>query len=243
MPTAGHRTTDGRWNRHQYGFLWGRRQQHRPFGRPSPAPHPGGLDPLCGYGGGASPHLRLPGHHGPLAEGPRDAAHHQSLQDHTGRKAADFGAGVLAERHPALDGLRLQAVFPETQDRAAGQVLQPLPALPQGMGGGKTGGEVHRLRRRRELPQRQSAAGRPGRPKVQQVVSPDGMGMGPGGLPASHRRCGPAPAGQILLLLLPQHEGGGDHPPAGPPPGPVPKGHRLGRQRPPQFENGPGPGP
>ena len=64
-----------------------------------------------------------------------------------------------------------------------------------------------------------------------------------GGLPASHRRCGPAPAGQILLLLLPQHEGGGDHPPAGPPPGPVPKGHRLGRQRPPQFENGPGPGP
>ena len=24
---------------------------------------------------------------------------------------------------------------PETQDRAAGQVLQPLPALPQGMGG------------------------------------------------------------------------------------------------------------
>ena len=42
---------------------------------------------------------------------------------------------------------------------------------------------------------------------------------------------------------LPQHEGGGDHPPAGPPPGPVPKGHRPGGQRPPQFENGPGPGP
>ena len=36
------------------------------------------------------------------------------------------------------------------------------------------------------LPQRQSAAGRPGRPKVQQVVSPDGMGMGPGGLSAGH---------------------------------------------------------
>ena len=26
--------------------------------------------------------------------------------------------------------------------------------------------------------------------------------MGPGGLPASHRRCGPAPAGQVLLFLL-----------------------------------------
>ena len=28
---------------------------------------------------------------------------------------------MLAERHPALYGLRFQAVFPETQDRAAGQ--------------------------------------------------------------------------------------------------------------------------
>ena len=43
-------------------------------------------------------------------------------------------------------GLRLQAVFPETQDRAAGKVLQPLSALPQkGMGSGQAGGEVYRL--------------------------------------------------------------------------------------------------
>ena len=40
---------------------------------------PGRPDPLCGYRGGASPHLCLPGHHGPLAEGPRDAAHYQSV--------------------------------------------------------------------------------------------------------------------------------------------------------------------
>ena len=36
------------------------------------------------------------------------------------------------------------------------------------------------------LPQRQGAAGRPGRPKIQQVVSPDGMGMGPGSVYAGH---------------------------------------------------------
>ena len=59
-----------------------------------------------------------------MAEGPRDAAHYQSLQDHAGRQAADPGAGVFAERHPALHRLRLQTVFPETQDRAAGKVLQ-----------------------------------------------------------------------------------------------------------------------
>ena len=53
-------------------------------------------------------------------------------------------------------------------------------------GSGQAGGEIHRLRRRRGLPQRQGAAGRPGRPQVQQVVSPDGMGMGPGGLSAGH---------------------------------------------------------
>ena len=129
---------------------------------------------------------RVPGHYGPLAEGPRDAAYHQGLQDHAGRQAADFGAGVLAERHFALNRLRLQAMFPETQDRAAGKVLQSLFALSKGMGGGQAGGEVHRLRRRRGLPQRQGAAGRPGRPQVQQVVSPDGMGMGPGGLSAGH---------------------------------------------------------
>ena len=36
---------------------------------------------------------------------------------------------------------------------AATQVLQSLFALSKGMGGGQTGGEVHRLRRRRGLPQ------------------------------------------------------------------------------------------
>lgn len=154
--------------KHQYGFLRGRCQQHRPFDRPAPAPHPGGPDPLCGYRGGASPHLCLPGRHGPMAEGPRDAAHHQSLQDHAGRKAADPGAGVFAERHPAFHRLRLQAVFPETQDRATGKVLQSLFALPKGMGSGQAGGEIYWLRRRRGLPQRQGAAGRPGRPQVQQ---------------------------------------------------------------------------
>lgn len=65
--------------KHQYGFLWGRRQQHRPFDRAAPAPYPGGPDSLCGYGGRASPHLRLSGGDGPLAEGPRDASHYQSV--------------------------------------------------------------------------------------------------------------------------------------------------------------------
>ena len=37
--------------------------------------YPGGPDSLCGYGGRASPHLRLSGGDGPLAEGPRDASH------------------------------------------------------------------------------------------------------------------------------------------------------------------------
>ena len=63
--------------KHQYGFLRGRRQQHRPSNRAAPAPYPGGPDPLCGYGSGASPHLRLSGCDGFLAEGPRDAAHYQ----------------------------------------------------------------------------------------------------------------------------------------------------------------------
>ena len=40
------------------------------------------------------------------------------------------------KRHAALYRLRLQAVFSETQDRAAGKVLQPLSALPEGVGGG-----------------------------------------------------------------------------------------------------------
>lgn len=58
-------------------------------------------------------------------------------KDHAGRQAADPGAGVLAERHPALHRLRLQAVFPETQDRAAGKVLQSLFALPKVWAAGK----------------------------------------------------------------------------------------------------------
>lgn len=44
---------------------------------------------------------------------------------------------MLAERHPALHRLRLQAVFPETQDRAAGKVLQSLFALPKVWAAGK----------------------------------------------------------------------------------------------------------
>lgn len=83
---------------------------------------------------------------------------------------------MSAKLQPTVHRLRLQTVFPETQDRAAGKVLQPLSAVSEGVGGGQTGGQVHRLRRRRGLPQRQGAAGRPGRPKIQQVVSPDGMG-------------------------------------------------------------------
>ena len=56
------------------------------------------------------------------------------------------------------------------------------PAMPSNLGGRQTGGQVHRLRRGRGLPQRQGAAGGPGRPKIQQVVSPDGMGMDAGRL-------------------------------------------------------------
>ena len=41
---------------------------------------------------------------------------------------------MFAERHPALHRLRLQAVFSETQDRAAGKVLQQLSSVPQGLG-------------------------------------------------------------------------------------------------------------
>src|SRR5699024_11384444 len=78
---------------------------------------------------------------------------------------------MSAKLQPPVHRLRLQAVFPETQDRAAGKVLQPLPAVSKGVGGGQAGGQVYRLRRRRGLPQRQGAAGRPGRPKIQQVVS------------------------------------------------------------------------
>ena len=37
---------------------------------------------------------------------------------------------MSAKLQPTVHSLRLQAVFPETQDRAAGKVLQPLPAGP-----------------------------------------------------------------------------------------------------------------
>jgi hypothetical protein len=49
------------------------------------------------------------------------------------------------KRHAALYRLRLQAVFSETQDRAAGKVLQQLSSMPQGLGQREKGGQVHRL--------------------------------------------------------------------------------------------------
>ena len=42
-----------------------------------------------------------------------------------------------AKLQPSVHCLRLQTVFPETQDRAAGKVLQPLPAMPPNLGGGQ----------------------------------------------------------------------------------------------------------
>ena len=167
-------------------FPTGRCQQHRPFDRPAPAPHPGGPDPLCGYRA-EHPHTytyldvmdRWLKDHGM----PPITRVYKTTRD---SKRLTLEQECLQRRHPALHRLRLQAVFPETQDRAAGKVLQSLFALPKGMGSGQAGGEIHRLRRRRGLPQRQGAAGRPGRPQVQQLVSPDGMGMGPGSVYAGH---------------------------------------------------------
>ena len=49
--------------------------------------------------------------------------------------------------------------------------------------------------------------------------------------------------GKSSCFFLSQYAGGRNHLFAGPPPGPVPAGHRAGGQRPSQFENGPGPGP
>ena len=54
------------------------------------------------------------------------------------------------------------------------------------------------------------------------MVSPDGMGLGPGGVYPGDRGGGPAAAGKVLLLFLPQYAGGGDHRPAGALPGFVP---------------------
>lgn len=44
---------------------------------------------------------------------------------------------MSAKLQPSVHRLRLQAVFPETQDRAAGKVLQPLSAVSKGVGGGQ----------------------------------------------------------------------------------------------------------
>ena len=149
---------------------------------------------------------------------------------------------MSAKLQPTVHRLRLQTVFPETQDRAAGKVLQPLSAVSEGVGGGQTGGQVHRLRRGRGLPQRQGAAGRPGRPKIQQVVSPDGMGMDTGRLHPANRGGGAAPAGKIVLFFLPQHETRRDNRPAGAASRFVPPRLGAGGQRPAKPENGQGPG-
>ena len=44
---------------------------------------------------------------------------------------------MSAKLQPTIHRLRLQAVFPETQDRTAGKVLQPLPAVSKGVAAGK----------------------------------------------------------------------------------------------------------
>lgn len=59
-------------------------------------------------------------------------------------------------------------------------------------------------------------------PKYSKWYPPDGMGLGPGGVYPGDRGGGPAAAGKILLLFLPQYAGGGDHRPAGALPGFVP---------------------
>ena len=48
------------------------------------------------------------------------------------------------------------------------------------------------------------------------------MGLGPGGVYPGNRGGGPAAAGKVLLLFLPQYAGGGDYRPAGVLPGSVP---------------------
>lgn len=54
------------------------------------------------------------------------------------------------------------------------------------------------------------------------MVSPDGMGLGPGGMYPGNRGGWPAAAGKVLLFFLPQYAGGGDHRSAGALPGFVP---------------------
>ena len=76
---------------------------------------------------------------------------------------------------------------------------------------GKRGGQVHRLRRRRRLPQRQGAAGGSGRPQVQQVVSLMEWGWDRAACQRAIDDAGLPQPGKVLLFLLPQHEGGGDH--------------------------------
>ena len=77
------------------------------------------------------------------------------------------------------------------------------PPCQKAWAAGKRVVKVHRLRRRRGLPQRQGAAGRPGRPKIQQVVSPDGMGMDAGRLHPADRGGRAAPAGKSSCFFCP----------------------------------------
>lgn len=55
------------------------------------------------------------------------------LDSFDSRETAQFQA--MAEKMK-LSGIWLQEMFPKTQDRAAGKVLQPLPALSGGLGQG-----------------------------------------------------------------------------------------------------------
>lgn len=109
---------------------------HRYAGGPLAAADPSGPDPLCGPRRRTAPYLRIPGDHGALAVGARDAAHYQSVVHDKGRRAADFGAGVPAVRKSALHRLRPQKVFLETQGDAPGKVLQPPPRMPGRLGKG-----------------------------------------------------------------------------------------------------------
>ena len=84
--------------------------------------------------------------------------------------------------------------------------------------------------------------GRPGRPKIQQVVSPDGMGMDAGRLHPADRGGRAAPAGKIVLFFLPQHETRRDHRPAGAASRFVSPRPGAGGQRPEKPENSQGPG-
>ena len=97
---------------------------------------PGGPDPLCGPRRRTAPYLRIPGDHGALAVGARDAAHYQGVVHDKGWQATDFGAGVSAVWKPALHRLRPQKVLLKTQGNAPGKVLQPPPRMPGRLGKG-----------------------------------------------------------------------------------------------------------